>query len=206
MDHRQEFVRLKTDLDQQELIKVTKYDIKDKTSKQTLEKAKSMGVPSSLIRFYEQIKSFELNWEMNRSPDPDVLGRVNILSLAAIIDDWHDVVYFDTTDRDDTIRDFHPFDYFVNEACVGIYLGESQDNSLYVYYFEDEPYRLDIDIDGYIQLMVDARGFRYWQSALLSMKGVEATSEPDRFKEYMPHLFPDFSYESFTRKYESMRR
>ncbi|MBW4501600.1 MAG: hypothetical protein KME57_19065 [Scytonema hyalinum WJT4-NPBG1] len=164
-----------------------------------------MPVPQQFLSFYEESNGFELDWEMLSSSDPDVLGRVKILSLAEVIQDWKDVVYFEDIELDDSIRNFRPFDFFVDEACVGIYLEEDFDNSLYLYNFNSEPFRLDLDISGYIELLVAARGFLYWQNVIKALKTNTENSEEKRFRTFMPQLFSNFSFDDFSNTYESLR-
>jgi hypothetical protein len=205
MKTREKFQNLKKELNNLNNIQVNTCKLTFYAPKKVRNKAQEMQVPRQIISFYENSNGFQLDWEMLRSPDPDVLGRVKILSLTEVIQDWKDVVYFEDTELDDPIRTFCPFDFFVDEACVGIYLEEDFDDSLYLYKFDSEPFRLDLDISGYIELLIAARGFLYWQNVIKALKTDGDNTEAERFRIFLPQLFPNFSIEEFSNTYESLR-
>jgi hypothetical protein len=205
METRKKFQTLKKELDDLNNIQVNTCRLTFYAPKKIRNRAREMPVPQQFLSFYEESNGFELDWEMLSSSDPDVLGRVKILSLAEVIQDWKDVVYFEDIELDDSIRNFRPFDFFVDEACVGIYLEEDFDNSLYLYNFNSEPFRLDLDISGYIELLVAARGFLYWQNVIKALKTNTENSEEKRFRTFMPQLFSNFSFDDFSNTYESLR-
>ncbi|MBN3939314.1 MAG: hypothetical protein V7L21_03230 [Nostoc sp.] len=205
METRKKFQALKKELGDLNNIQVNTCELTFSAPKKVRDKAQDMGIPQEILSFYENSNGFELDWEMLSSPDPDVLGRVKILSLGEVIQDWKDVVYFEDTELDDPILNFRPFDFFVDEACVGIYLEEDFDNSLYLYQFDSDPFRLDLDIFGYIELLIAARGFLYWQNVIKSLKTESDNSEAERFRVFMPQIFSNFSFEEFSNTYESLR-
>lgn len=205
METRKKFQILKQELNDLNKIQINTERLTFSAPKNLRNRAQEMGVPQHILSFYENSNGFELDWEMLSSPDPDILGRVKILSLAEVMRDWKGVVYFEDTELDDPIRNFRPFDFFVDEACVGIYLEEDFDNSVYLYRFDSDPFRLDLDISGYIELLIAARGFLYWQNVIKSLKTNSDNSEAKRFKAFMPHLFPNFSFEEFSNTYEALR-
>ncbi|MBD2534949.1 hypothetical protein H6G97_38160 [Nostoc flagelliforme FACHB-838] len=205
METRKKFQALKKELRDLNNIQVNTCELTFYAPKKVREKAQEMGIPQQILSFYENSNGFELNWEMLSSPDPDVLGRVKILSLSEVIQDWKDVVYFEDTELDDPIRTFRPFDFFVDEACVGIFLEEEFDNSLYLYKFGSEPFRLDLDISGYIKLLIAARGFLYWQNVIEALKTESHNTEVERFRTFMPQIFPNFSFDEFSNNYENLR-
>lgn len=205
METREKFNALKQELSNLNNIQINTCKLTFYAPKKVRNNAQEMRVPTQLLSFYEHSNGIELDWEMLNSPDPDVLGRVKILSLDEVIQDWNGVVYFDDTELDDPIRTFSPFDFFVDEACVGIYLEEDFDDSLYLYKFDSEPFRLDLDISGYIELLIAARGFLYWQNAIEALKTEDDNAEAERFRLFMPQIFPNFSFEDFSNTYESLR-
>ncbi|TAF03409.1 MAG: hypothetical protein EAZ77_17330 [Nostocales cyanobacterium] len=205
MKTREKFQALKKELEDLNSIQVNTCELTFYAPKKVRNKALEMDVPKQILSFYENSNGFELDWEMLSSPHPDVLGMVKILSLVEVIQDWKDVVYFEDTELDDPIRTFRPFDFFVDETCVGIYLEKDFDDSLYLYKFGSEPFRLDLDVSGYIELLIAARGFLYWQNVIKALKTERDNTEAERFRLFMPQLFPSFSFENFSSLYESLR-
>ena len=118
----------------------------------------------------------------------------------------------------DSLKDKQPsymhnlwmLDYFIPEACIGFFMaepGQKPDDELYYLYFEDEPQGLNVDMDGYVQLLYQARGFAYWQLALLFLQTNRKRKVPEveEFKKYMPLIFPDFKWEEFVALYEKVK-
>ncbi|NEO93283.1 MAG: hypothetical protein F6K56_24905 [Moorea sp. SIO3G5] len=166
--------------------------------------------PSSIFEFHQNLNGLNIEWEINKKQSSDVKdikGSVKILSLKEIIQDWKGVVYFDFTPESGRIRSFHPIDFFVDEACVGAFLNEKdrQELSLYLYSFEGEPVNLNLNIEGYIQMMVLSKGFLYWQYSIIEILLDKENPVSHRFKEWMPELFPDFSWEKYIQKYNQLR-
>ncbi len=64
---------------------------------------------------------------------------------------------------------------------------------------------IHIDFEGYMKLLGETKGFLYWQKAILGYLSGSESFETKNFKEVMPKLFPDFSYDKFIELYESLR-
>ncbi|MBD1848308.1 hypothetical protein H6F89_34170 [Cyanobacteria bacterium FACHB-63] len=162
--------------------------------------------PSSIFDFHQELNGLNIEWSIE-GEEPDIKGVVKILSLQKILQDWRGVVYFDFTAEQERIRYFHPIDFFIDEACVGAFLNESsqQDVSLYLYNFEGEPTNLDLDITGYIQMLVASKGFLYWQYAVIEILEGQENPVSERFKEWMPKLFPSFSWQEYVQKYNRFK-
>ena len=205
MNHTNFFKGMHDELESNPQINLTKWEIKSRSQTVILEEAKARGVPEKILALYEIMNGFAFNWTNKTYKDNKAKGCAEIITLEGVIQDWQGVIYFDNTDKDDPIRNFHPLDFFINEACVGIYLAKKRDPSLYLYFFEDQPYGLDIDIEGYLELLRESRGFFCWQNVLRGIRTGRENVEQREFKEFMPQVFPDFSYEEFANKYESLR-
>lgn len=162
--------------------------------------------PSSIFDFHQEMNGLSIEWAIE-GEEPDVKGAVKILSLQKILQDWREVVYFDFTPEQERVRNFHPIDFFIDEACAGAFLNESgeQDVSLYLYSFEGEPTSLDLDISGYIQMLVASKGFLYWQYAVIEILEGRENPVSKRFKEWMPKLFPSFSWQEYVQKYNQLK-
>lgn len=155
-------------------------------------------MPSSVFDFHQDLNGLTIEWTTT-AEIPDVKGSVKILSLKDILKDWKGIVYFDFTDDTDRIKKFYPIDFFIDEACVGAFLNEidNQDCSLYLYGFGDEPINLNLDINGYIQMMVASKGFLYWQYSIIEILEGQENPVSQRFKEWMPKLFPNFNWQEY---------
>ena len=85
--------------------------------------------------------------------------------------------------------------------------GEQANEELYFLFFQDKPQGLNVDMEGYIQLLNMSGGFAYWQESLLFLQGnSEATLDSiEKFKKYMPLIFPDFKWDEFVALYERVK-
>jgi len=157
----------------------------------------------SAIQFYDYYNEFELNWHSVQQKT--VLGKVNILSLDKVLINYKDFVYFDHTPEESPLRDFKIIDFFVDEACVGIYVGREDLLGMHFFEFENEAFPLHLDFEGYLNLLGVTRGYLYWQKVILDHLNNRETPITKEFKENMPKLFEDFDYKDFIKLYESLR-
>ena len=155
-------------------------------------------IPSKVLDYYKVLQHCEFIWTYKKKSG--IRGFLNIIPLR------------DPTKV--TLEDYQYgltiFDNFVPEACVGYYVaepGETPNEELYFLYFEDKPQPLNLDVEGYMQLLYLVRGFAYWQDVILFLQGnPEAMqSSVDEFKTYMPQVFPDFKWEDFVALYEKVK-
>jgi hypothetical protein len=163
-------------------------------------------IPTSIFDFHQELNGLTIKWQIKENI-PDVKGCVKILALKEILRDWKGVVYFDFTDDEDRIKYFHPIDFFIDEACVGAFLNEvdQQDSSLYLYDFGDAPVDLNLNMNGYIQMLAASKGFLYWQYAIIEILEDQENPVSQRFKEWMPKLFPGFSWQEYVQKYNQIK-
>lgn len=107
------------------------------------------------------------------------------------------------------LKYFQPFDYCSNESRCGFLIRpDSIEKSMYYKSIDDyELDYLDLDYYGYTQMAIEARVFYDWQAVLLYyMNGVGIGSvETETFKTEMPKIFPDWTWENFIAKFESLR-
>jgi len=111
---------------------------------------------------------------------------------------------------DDELQYFHPLDYPTPESFVGFII--MPDDTIYesLYYMSISDYELnnlDLDYEGYTQMAVEARVFNHWQRVLLYYMDGEGIGsvETETFKTEMPKIFPDWTWENFIAKFESLR-
>lgn len=172
------------------------------------EKETIKGVtPAGVFVLHQEMNGLTVEWEGKEVSDPDVRGSVKILPTKEILKDWSGVVYFDFTPVNDRVRNFHPIDFFVDEATAGAFLNEPdrEDLSLYLYNFEGEPTSLHLDMTGYVEMMLASKGFLYWQYAVLEILNSKENPVSKRFKEWMPKLFPDFNWADYVALYQGFK-
>lgn len=111
---------------------------------------------------------------------------------------------------DEELKYFHPLDYPTPESFVGFII--MPDDTIYesLYYMSVSDYELnnlDLDYDGYTQMALEARIFNHWQRVLLYYMDGEGIGsvETEIFKTEMPKIFPDWTWENFIAKFESLR-
>jgi len=165
-------------------------------------------LPKYLAEFYKENSHLKIEWETRELVGENSwkpCGRINILKADLVLSDWKEVVYFDGDSQE--LKQFKIVDNFVPEAHCGFLLNENNSDAMY-YHESGEPelVPLGVDFSGYLELMFMARGFWYWQQAVLLIKnGRTSTTAAGDFKTYMPQIFPDFKWEEFVGLWERVR-
>jgi hypothetical protein len=162
-------------------------------------------VHESLLIFYEQINGLLIQWEADKADDEDMVGRTKILTFNNAITNWEGVVFFNDTPEGSLLRRFFLIDFFVDEAAVGFFATSEKKPNLFLYQFEGEPFNLKLDINGYIIMLIAAKGFRYWQLVIKSIITGNENSISLKFKKLMPDLFPGFSFTEFEGLYKTLK-
>jgi hypothetical protein len=131
------------------------------------------------------------------------------LEFASSKDLFADAGLYDG-EGDEELQYFHPLDYPTPESFVGFII--MSDNTIYesLYYMSVSDYELnnlDLDYEGYTQMAIESRVFNHWQRVLLYyMDGIGIGSvETEIFKTEMPKIFPDWTWENFIARFESLR-
>ena len=161
-------------------------------------------VDKLFIDLYKELNGVVIDWAAKEARHDDVLGKAKILPFQESIVNWKGIVYFDDTPEDSIIRRFFPFDFFVDEACAGILATVEQKPNIYLYQFEGEPFDLKVDINGYCELLIEAKGFRYWQMMIKEILTGTENYNSKLVKEYLPQLFPEFSFKQFEDKFHTL--
>lgn len=162
-------------------------------------------VNARFLQFYSECNGITINWQAKEDDNGEIAGKVNLLPFNQAIVNWKGVVYFDDTPENDLIRRFFIIDFFVDEACAGFYATAEQKPDMFYYPFEGEPFNLELDINGYSKMLVEAKGFRYWQLAIKELITGSENHNSKIFKQHMPQLFPDFNFEDFEQRFNSLR-
>ena len=183
---------------------ITKFNSKNASSEP------SESLPGTLKDFYKSLSHLEYNWDTIELVDESGIklkGRINILKAEEVLHDWEGTVYFKDIDHYDYMENFKVVDYFVSEACVGYIHDENKSDYMrFLSLGDTEAKPLSLDFAGYIELLFACRGFLYWQLVILNLRnGKGDESVVEKFKTYMPQIFPDFKWEEFVGLYERVR-
>jgi hypothetical protein len=159
-----------------------------------------------IAAFYREIKSYNLKWESKIKLPGKIYGQAKLIEVSKAVSDWKEIVYFED---DSPLKHFKILDQFVNEACCGFYTLESKAGSpklIYYYDFSNTPVSLQLTIEEYINMMVEARGFLYWQKVLTDhLQGVESPHTV-LMKQDLNKIFPEFNFDSFIAKYNDLSK
>ncbi len=156
---------------------------------------------------YSFTNGFSIKWRLKTEKNQHSFqGSINILPIEEVFGDWEEIVYFDFTEEHDRAKSFKIIDFFMPEACIGIFTDDENDNSLYYHDFEGEFYPLHLDMEGYINMLGLSYGTSGWQMAILiHQQGAFSKVIDDAFEKQMINLFPEFKLEEFIASYEEQR-
>lgn len=182
-------------------IEVGQYDSGNPSSAQDLADLHTIvGQDSQLVSWYTANGSLDVSWQAAGAETP--IGQIRIQPLHRFMQDWEGVVYFD---KDSDRQAFKIFDFHTDELCVGLFLAAENDQRVFVYDFSEEPVSLQIDLAGYVDLLLLSRGFQFWPIVLRNLLQERTSPEQEQFIEWMPRLFPDFSMAAFEQTFAERR-
>ena len=154
--------------------------------------------------FYNNISDgYEFEWWADR--EDGIGGKLEFASTEYLFDDPG---LYDEGDDED-LQYFRPLDYPTPETYAGFIIKPDTiyPSLFYMSVSDYQLYNLDLDYEGYTQMALDARVFNHWQKVLLYYMGDVDTgrSETETFKTDMPKIFPDWTWENFIARFESLR-
>jgi len=165
--------------------------------------------PDLVFVYKELANGFIINWVAD--DENDIRGRMHFLSIKNLFYDRKGTFYNEEDiEKDRDICYFKPLDLITEEAECGIYINpkDSEYRNKCIYYYDAsdlEIHNLDLDFRGYLEMAFEAKIFFYWPKVLLDIQSNSESPETKRFKTEMPKLFPDFNWDAFVEKYESLR-
>lgn len=201
----QQFRQMVADLENNSAIDVVTCRFNAPATKEELDAAQSkFNLTPAMVDFYRYANGIEIQWERQGEKElPDgglAAGYINLLPVQEVFRDWKDIIYFD---KNDNFQPLHPLDFFIEEACVALYLDGSDNPEVYYHYCGEEMSPLGVDFEGYLHLLLKSRGFWYWQKAIATAEYenpyVSVSVEESNFTTIMPQLFPDFNLSDFQR-------
>jgi len=193
-DWKGRFERLVAELRGNPKIKVVEARINPPATKGDLAAANAaFRLTGPMTEFYRSMDGAVIRWELGEGgPDAGgrpVCGAINLIRAREVFGEWGGVLYFEPGSE---YADLHPIDLFVPEACAALKLDGSADPRVVYHYLGEEESPLGVDFPGYLELLLEAKGFWYWPKTLIAEEGAPSF-EAANFREFMPQLFPDFS-------------
>jgi len=164
------------------------------------------NVHNGIEEFYRKSNDgWELEWYSDK--EKGIGGKMKLTETKYLFSEENYILY-DEEDKED-LKYFRPLDYPTPETYVGFII---KPDVIYksLYYMSISNYELnnlDLDYEGYTQMAVEARVFSHWQRVLLQYmdgKGIGSV-ETEIFKTEMPQIFPDWTWENFIAKFNSLR-
>lgn len=173
-------------------------------------------IPQSLCAFYLNIlNGYKFTWifdeEANQIGSIDIWPVENLFNEKNLIKVEGEEVMVNMqagrVEKMNLTGVFRIVDYFAAEAQVGYFTDSSLNFSMFFVDSDHEFWALHLDFFGYFQLACEARGFEYWQRAILFHDFNNSYHEDghDNFIESMPEIFPDFKIEAFFALYNSLK-
>ena len=154
--------------------------------------------------FYQSLELLKLHWKTLDKYEIKAQGSFDIYPIDKLMYDWDED--FGANDWAPDMKGFRPLDmFFESNGCVGFFVNRSDKKGLYLYAFEGDTEPLHLNFEGYLKLLIESKGFGWWQNSIVEILTKESQPNVRSFKEYMPKLFPNFNYESFVELYESLR-
>jgi hypothetical protein len=190
-------------------IRVVTFDFFDSpaNSRQIEQLEKGGKVEKTVLDFYGVSDGFEITWEpVDVSlEEHEMFGRVKVNPFQQVVRNWSGVVYFDDEPQNSPRRQFFPLDFFVSEAAVGFCSLEGYRNMMFLYLFEGDLIPLYVNFESYLKCMMVAKGCVYWQYLIVELISGEENEMSRRIKEFLPRLFPNFSFQSFEKLFNEVR-
>ncbi len=190
--------------DEKILIETYKVFPKEET---VIEISKDSSLPTSFIEIYSYCNGYNVNWEATKIEQ--AYGNVEFLPLVNVLSSWEDTLYDeDDIKADKSIIHFKPFDQVSPEILCGFIDKPNEEyKSIYLHRMGySELSSLDLDFEGYITMLCEARAYKNWPYILLYINDQSLDNDLiESFKNDMPLLFSDWTWENFIAKYEELK-
>ena len=158
---------------------------------------------SKLVDLYKvKANGFSIEWQGKQI---EASGRLNFLPIEQIVQTWKDRLYYESdVEFNDLIAYYHPIDMPSETISCGMLITPDYvSESIYLHH-APEPETFDLDLEGYVHMAKEACIFSNWQMVLLNITNLQHPITK-QFRETMPTLFPDFNWDAFVEKYESLK-
>jgi|GEM_PF-2238086 len=202
-------IAFKEELRRNNSIRVVTFDFFNSpaNSRQIEQLEKRGKVEKTVLDFYGVSDGFEIDWEPIDASleEQEMFGRVKVNPFQDVVRNWSGVVYFDDEPQNSPLRQFFPLDFFVNEAAVGFCSLEGYRNMMFLFRFEGDLIPLYVNFESYLKCLLVAKGCLYWQYLIVELLTGKENEMSRRIKEFLPRLFPDFSFQSFEKLFADVR-
>jgi hypothetical protein len=185
--------------------KLIKYDILNaKANEQSIGLLESI-TDEAIKNFYSIRNKWKVEWKTTDEVVFRAEGSIYMLPIEEVFQDvWDDSL--GGNDWNPEMKGFRPLDMFYDiDGFVGFYVGRPEKKGLYVQHSDSSVSPLHVDLDGYLRLLGMSKGFGWWQNALVEIHSGNPMPNVASFKEKMPLIFPDFSWDAFVALYEEVR-
>ncbi|WP_010521974.1 hypothetical protein [Aquimarina agarivorans] len=177
-------------------------------SDEIVNKANEVRFDDEIIKEYKKKSNGrKIKWWKDSSKG--IGGSINLLKMEsmfekdiAIIDELKVNEYLDKD-----LEFFRAIDIPSMNEEVGFFMIPDKKPTIDIYYrlAGENVSSLDLNFKGYLEMAFESKVYAYWQKVLVDIQDNEASPEVIIFKENMPKIFNDFSWEAFVEKYESLR-
>ena len=165
------------------------------------------SVHSGIETYFRKLNNgYSKSWKKEKNGN--IGGNIQLAELQHLLAGAKgNGIYFDEDlPEDANIRFFHPLDFPTPETYVGFIIKpDTIYKSVYYLHGDNELSNLDLDFHGYTEMAYEARVFNYWQLVLLEYMNGNSSEITETFKTEMPQIFPDWTWESFIEKFETLR-
>jgi hypothetical protein len=159
------------------------------------------------VEEYQHFFGLQFQWAAMPATGIKATGSIKIMELPIVFGDWEGQAYVSNTKEDSPLRNFKIVDFYENEYASGIIFDKTRDFTFYNIELDGtDPVNLDLDINGYIEMMMYSKGYMIWQRVIeYCLYGGYYDELTEKFKHDMPILFPDWTWEGFIQKFEEVR-
>ncbi|WMX13415.1 MULTISPECIES: hypothetical protein [unclassified Aureispira] len=176
--------------------------IYNEVKSQYTEKESEFIKANGLETLYSSLTELRLHWK--HRDKREIQGTFHFYPVNRLMINWDED--FGGHDWAPNMKGFRPLDMFYeSNGCVGFFVDRPDKTGLYLHAFESNVEPLNVDLEGYLKLLIVSKGFSWWQIVLVShIKGTHEAGLT-QFRESMPELFSNFDFDKFIELYESVR-
>ncbi|MBN2894127.1 MAG: SMI1/KNR4 family protein [Bacteroidales bacterium] len=190
------FKKMVEELKNHPQIEVKEFVVNPPATDEQIETAQErFNLTPDMLDFYKLANGLKLTWTIKGETDGFDDGYVDLLPVEEVFMDWSESL---DTEEFPEFEPLHPFDYFRPEGCAAFYLNEETENPE-VYFLNNgsgEMSELKLDFKSYMDLLLETKGFFYWQSARASSLEGNNNFQERNLKTKLPKLFPDINLEN----------
>ncbi|WP_108808607.1 hypothetical protein [Aquimarina spinulae] len=162
----------------------------------------------SFQEMYNKTNGLEINWKANNIEQ--AYGNLEFIDFETIVGSWEGQVFErDDLEFNELLEFYHPFDNVSPEFSCGFIIDNETGTweSIYTHTWGERSTKsLDINFEGYITMLYESRAYKNWPLILLDIQYESFESDLIKdFKSHMPQLFPDFDWNNYLEKYNSLR-